>query len=96
MNSDYVMNISQIELYDLLKSKLGNREARALVEFVSDSVSEKMQEHKLVLATKEDIKNLEVRIESSFKDQLKWLIVLMMGFSSLILALVKFLPLVNA
>ncbi len=36
------MSISQIELYDLLKSKLGDREARALVQFVSENVSEKM------------------------------------------------------
>lgn len=89
------MSISQIELYDLLKSKLGDREARALVQFVSENVSEKMQEQKSILASKEDIKALEVRIESGFKDQLKWLIVLMFGFSSLILALVKFLPLVG-
>ena len=89
------MSISQIELYDLLKSKLGDREARALVQFVSENVTEKMQEQKSVLASKEDIKSLEVRIESGFKDQLKWLIVLMFGFSSLILALVKFLPLVS-
>jgi hypothetical protein len=89
------MSISQIELYDLLKSKLGDREARALVQFVSENVSEKMQEQKSILASKEDIKTLEVRIESGFKDQLKWLIVLMFGFSSLILALIKFLPLVG-
>jgi hypothetical protein len=89
------MSISQIELYDLLKSKLGDREARALVQFVSENVSEKMQEQKSILASKEDIKALEVRIESGFKDQLKWLIVLMFGFSSLILALIKFLPLVG-
>lgn len=54
-----------------------------------------MQEQKSILASKEDIKTLEVRIESGFKDQLKWLIVLMFGFSSLILALIKFLPLVG-
>ncbi|HEY9005972.1 hypothetical protein [Ohtaekwangia sp.] len=101
--SGHVMSINQIELYNLLKSRLGDREAKALVQFVSESVSEKMEAQRIDLATREDVKGielamkgLEVKIEAGFKDQLKWLIVLMMGFSSLILALVKFLPLINS
>lgn len=101
--SGHVMSINQIELYNLLKSRLGDREAKALVQFVSESVSEKMEAQRIDLATREDVKGielamkgLEMKIEAGFKDQLKWLIVLMMGFSSLILALVKFLPLINS
>jgi hypothetical protein len=32
-----------------------------------------------------------VRMEQGFKDQLKWIILLMLGFSSLIITVVKFL-----
>lgn len=40
---------------------------------------------------KGDIYRLEVRMENGFKDQLKWIILLMLGFSSLIITVVKFL-----
>ena len=40
---------------------------------------------------KGDIHRLEVRVEAGFKDQLKWIILLMLGFSSLIITVVKFL-----
>ena len=38
----------------------------------------------------DDLKTLEVRMEAGFKDQLKWTIVLMLGFSSLIIGVLKF------
>jgi hypothetical protein len=40
---------------------------------------------------KGEINRLEVRMEQGFKDQLKWIILLMLGFSSLIITVVKFL-----
>jgi hypothetical protein len=40
---------------------------------------------------KSNISHLEVRMEAGFKDQLKWIILLMLGFSSLIITVVKFL-----
>lgn len=38
-----------------------------------------------------ELKSLEVRMETGFKDQLKWLILLMLGFSSLIITVIKLL-----
>ena len=40
---------------------------------------------------KRDINHMEVCVEAGFKDQLKWIILLMLGFSSLIITVVKFL-----
>jgi len=40
---------------------------------------------------KSDISRLEVRMEAGFKDQLKWIILLMMGMTSLIITVVKIL-----
>lgn len=40
---------------------------------------------------KSEIKTLEIRMEAGFKDLLKWIIMLMLGFSSLIIAVIKFL-----
>jgi hypothetical protein len=47
--------------------------------------------HTLRDELKGDIYRLEVRMEHGFKDQLKWIILLMLGFSSLIITVVKFL-----
>ena len=44
-----------------------------------------------VLSTKEDILLLRTEMERGFKDQLKWIIILMFGFASLIIALIKIL-----
>ena len=40
-------------------------------------------------ATREDIASLKTEIERGLKEQLKWLIVLLMGFSSLIITVIK-------
>jgi hypothetical protein len=42
-----------------------------------------------MFSLKEDIARLETRMEQGFKDQLKWLIVLMVGLSSLMVAIIK-------
>jgi hypothetical protein len=44
---------------------------------------------KIIFALKEDIFALQTRMEQGFKDQLKWLIVLMVGLSSLTVAIIK-------
>ena len=39
--------ISTIELYDLLKVKVGEREAKALVEYVDNKVEQRIEEKKI-------------------------------------------------
>jgi hypothetical protein len=42
-----------------------------------------------IFCLKEDVLALQVRMEQGFKDQLRWLIVLMVGLSSLAIAVMK-------
>lgn len=42
-----------------------------------------------IFALREDVFALQTRMEQGFKDQLKWLIVLMVGWSSLMIAILK-------
>lgn len=85
------------KIYELLNKHFKNDEdAKALVQEIELVIDGKFQAEKDRLATKadisllkEDIIKLETRIEQGFKDQFKWLIVLMLGFSSLIIALIK-------
>jgi hypothetical protein len=59
------------------------------VASIEEIIEEKFNSEKDRLATKQDILALETRMEHGFKDQLKWLIVLMVGLSSLAIAVLK-------
>ena len=49
------MTISDIQLYQLLKSKLGESEAEQLVSFVKDEVESQLLNRQSILATKGDL-----------------------------------------
>jgi uncharacterized membrane protein (DUF106 family) len=55
LNFIFVKEISQIEIYEALKGKLGENEAKLLVEYIESKKKE--------VATKEDIQRLEKRVE---------------------------------
>ena len=97
-----MVTTSQIlKIYELLNKHFKNDEdAKVLVQEIEQVIAVKFQSKKDRLATKadmtslkqelkDDIARVEIRIEQGFKDQLKWIIVLMLGFTSLITALVK-------
>jgi hypothetical protein len=86
-------------MYELLNKHFKNREdAKVLVASIEEIVENKFNDQKDRLATKDDIysvnqriSSLETRVEQGFKDQLKWLILLMVGWSSLLVAAMKIL-----
>lgn len=51
------MVVSEIQLYELLKSKIGDREAEAFVELLDKKVDKKFDDSRQLLATKEDLAN---------------------------------------
>lgn len=53
-----------LEVYEELKSKIGEKEAKDLVEFVQESIEKGA-------ATKEDIHRLEIKMEAIKSDLLK-------------------------
>jgi hypothetical protein len=73
------MNVSQIELYDILKARVGEKEAKALVGFVEAEVSQKFADQKEVLATKRDIADLRVEMERGFKEQARLMFMFWIG-----------------
>lgn len=123
--------VSEIDLFQSLREKLGETEARDLIAFMRATrreIEEDVRLDKSVFATKEDvaslraatkediareiaslraatkqditelrsatkedIANLRTEVEKGFKEQLKWLIVLLFGFASLIITVIKFL-----
>jgi hypothetical protein len=59
------MIVSEIKLYELLKAKIGEKEAEAFVEILEKRVDRKFEETKSTLATKEDLAQQETRLTRS-------------------------------
>lgn len=67
------MSTLEFKLYDLLKTKLGDQEAQSIVEFVRLEVKEAVEDKTQILATKEDVYKLDVKISETKNDIIKWL-----------------------
>ena len=79
--------LSNIDLFNLLRQKIGETEAKAVTEYIEVQVTDKFETEKKYLATKEDIYIIKediaiVRkdIAESKADLLKWMIVLFAPF----------------
>lgn len=94
------ISISEIELYEILKSKLGDKEAKTLVEYVEAKVDKKIEEKMDVLATKgdlalvrEDLVNikaeLELKIEQVRSDIIKWMFLFWIGQLASLIAILQ-------
>lgn len=53
------MTVSEIQLYQILQSKLGDKGAEELVSFVSAEIKNEFDSRKEILATKEDLYNVK-------------------------------------
>ena len=92
-----------IKTFTALQDLLGKEQAAAVAQYVDENMNlgELATKSDLDILRKDidlvrkdiDLVRLEFKkdIEMGFKDQLKWLIILMFGFSSLILAVIKLL-----
>ena len=59
------MTTESIQFFQVLKTRLGEREAEAIVDYVDNSLKENDRQMQEILATKEDLANLrgELRTE---------------------------------
>ena len=79
-----------LKIFELLNKHFKNEEdAKTLVYNIKQVVDRKFQGEKERLATKEDIRMLENKMEIGFKDMLKWTVILLPGFSSFIIGVIK-------
>lgn len=69
------MQVAEIELYEILKPKVGEKEAKTLVEYIETKVEKKFEEKKDILATKQDISavkqdiaNLEIAVKQDISN----------------------------
>ena len=74
------MQINEIQLYNILRNKLGEKEAETLVEFVQSKIEKEYSYKKDVFLTKED------KI-----DIIRWIAMMIIGQTALLFTLVKVL-----
>ena len=70
---------SDIQLFQILKLKMGESEAEALVTFVDNKIKENNEANLKVLATKEDIANLKVEMKEMKAEMIKWMFIFWVG-----------------
>ena len=87
------MTVSTIDLFNILKVKLGEGDAKILVEFIEMQVKETLEENMTDYATKADLKDavhrLEIKIEKMHSDLIKWMFIFWAGQTGLIIAVLK-------
>ncbi len=81
------MQISSFELFELLKPKLGEKEARVLKEYVEAKAEEKISSKKDLFLTKDDKIQLIEKIEKVRSDIIKWMFIFWVGQIGVIIAI---------
>ncbi len=82
-----VLNISDIQLFQILKEKMGDKEAEALVTFVDNKIKDNNESNLKILSTKEDLLQLEIRLKDKMTDQFKWVIGVFLTLALMIIGL---------
>ena len=72
--------VSEIELYNLLREKIGEPQAKALTEYVEAKVDKTFESQRNTIASKADIALLETKVVETKAELLKWMIVLFAPF----------------
>ena len=74
-----VINMSDIQLFQILKQRIGETEAEALVSFVDGKIKDNNDVNLNILATKDDISKLEVKIAEAKSEMIKWMFIFWIG-----------------
>ena len=76
------MHVAEIELYEILKEKIGDKEAKTLVVYIETKVDKKLAEKQDILATKADIANIKA-------DIIKWMFLFWIGQLASLIAILQ-------
>lgn len=86
------MSTLEINLYNKLKAKIGETEAKELLEFIDFRSEEKRTNADKILSTKQDINDVRLEIKEVKTDMIKWffaffitLVVMILGVYATIL-----------
>ncbi len=85
------MIVNEIKLYELLKAKIGEKEAEAFVQILENGVEKKLAEKTSVFATKEDVRKLETKIIETKAELIKWMFIFWMGQLAAFIGIAEFI-----
>lgn len=78
-----VIVTTDIQLFQLLKQRLGEKEAEALVRFLDSRIRESSEVSTKTLATKEDLANLRAELKTEIAttkaEIIKWMFIFWIG-----------------
>jgi hypothetical protein len=77
-------------MYNILKVKLGENEAKALTEYVETKVEKSLEKEPDILATKEDIYKIEVKLADTKSEIIKWMFIFWIGQIAVTLGIIYF------
>jgi hypothetical protein len=78
------MSTLELKVYEIFKSKLGEKEAETLIEYFDSKSEKKIAEKKDLFATKEDLANLKAEL-------IKWMFIFWIGQLGALVAIIKLL-----
>jgi hypothetical protein len=84
------LQLTEIQLFNALKTKLGEQEAEQLVAFVKTQIQQEIHEQLPFIATKEDIAKLETKIAQTESKLILWAFVFWVTQLGAIFAFLKF------
>ena len=82
--------ISSIEMYNILRIKLGESEAKALTEYVENHVEKSFEKEIDRLSTKEDLLKLDIKISDTKSEIIKWMFIFWIGQVGVTLGIIFF------
>jgi hypothetical protein len=92
-----VMTMTDIQLFQILKQKLGEKEAEALVSFEDAKLKENNEQNLNVVATKQDVTNIkediskvEIKLAETKSEIIKWMFIFWVGQLASFIAIAKF------
>jgi len=94
------MQVAEIELYEILKEKIGDKEAKTLVEYIEAKVEKKFEDKKYLLVTKEDLANVKTELMVEIEkvrtemqkmkaDIIKWMFLFWIGQLASLIAILQ-------
>lgn len=79
------MTVSLTDLYDILSAKLGKEEAKTLVTFIEEKVEQQVEQKATILATKNDLLEMERHINTKLWTAFVTLVVMILGLYAAII-----------
>ncbi|MEA5140501.1 hypothetical protein [Arcicella rigui] len=69
------IQISEIQLYNILKEKIRDQQAQVLTDFIESRVDKEFEKSKSILASKSDILELKNQIAENKSEIIKWMFI---------------------